>query len=100
MGTNGVNYQVQDSTGTATTTYTSVSGSLSSTADTDGTRFKVNEGETETFTLTVNLDPNGPGFYQMGLYSLNFATTNAAPTTQQRALPASDYQTDQVNISN
>jgi len=98
--TGGANYLVEDSNGNQ------VSGpglgtstaSLSSTADTDGTRFKVSEGETETFTMTVNFDPSSTGFYQVQLYSLNFATTNVAATTQQLALPAADYETDQLDI--
>lgn len=99
MGTNGVNFRIENSVGAAVSDPL-ITAALSSTADTDGTRFIVREGETETFTLTTNYNPSATGFYQAQLYSLNFATTNADPTTQQRALPESDFETDQINISN
>lgn len=97
MGTAGVNFQITDGSGAVVGT-TTPEASLSSTAETEGTRFKVAEGETETFTLTINYDPGVSGFYGVRLYSLNFATTNANPTTQQRALPEEDYETDPFNI--
>jgi type II secretory pathway pseudopilin PulG len=97
MGTAGVNFQITDGSGAVVGT-TTPEASLSSTAETEGTRFKVAEGETETFTLTINYDPGVSGFYGVRLYSLNFATTNANPSTQQRALPEEDYETDPFNI--
>jgi hypothetical protein len=97
MGTLGANYTIEDANGAVIATGTSTE-SLTSTADTDGTRFLVSEGETETFTLTVEFDPAAEGFFQLQLYSFNFATTNANPTTQQLALPAEDYETGSLSI--
>lgn len=98
--TAGVNFLVEDSTGAAVASTTgTTTASVSSTADTEGTQFKVSEGETETFTITVNFNPTTQGFYQVQLYSMNFATAAAAnPSTQQLALPASDFETDQLSI--
>jgi len=97
MGTAGVNFQITDGSGTTVGT-TTPEASLSSTAETEGTRFKIAEGDTETFTLTINYDPGVSGFYAVRLYSFNFAVTNANPTTQQRALPTEDYETDPFSI--
>ena len=98
MGTAGANFIVLDSNGAQIGAGTSTA-SLASTATTDGTRFLVNEGDTETFTLTVNYDPATVGnFFQVRLYSLNSAISNAAPTTQQLALPTANFQTDQLSI--
>ena len=97
MGTAGVNFIVEDANGNQVGAGTS-SASLTSTADTDGTRFKVNEGETETFTLTVNYDPTTAGFYQVQFHSVNWAKSNANPTTQQATVPAADYESDQISI--
>jgi len=97
MGTAGVNFQITDGSGTVVGT-TTAEASLSSTADTEGTRYKVDEGSTETFTLTVSYDPGVSGFYGLQLYSLNFNVANAAPNTQQRALPEEDYETDPLSI--
>jgi hypothetical protein len=98
MASQGVNFLVEDSAGDQVTLGTS-SGSLSSTADTEGSQFKVSEGETETFTLTVVYDPSTQGFYQVQLYSFNFKNASGgSPNTQQLALPASDYETDQISI--
>jgi len=98
-GAVGADYLVQDSSGNQVGSGLGTStASLTSTADTDGTRFRINEGETETFTLTITFNPSSTGFFQAQLYGLNFATTNAAPNTTQIALPASDFQTDQLSI--
>ena len=97
MGTAGANFLVEDNAGNPVAAGTS-SASLTSTADTDGTNFRVDEGETETFTLTVEYDPAAPGFFQLQLYSLNFAVAAGNPTTQQRALEESDYETDALSI--
>ncbi|MEM9336959.1 MAG: hypothetical protein AAGA35_03835 [Patescibacteria group bacterium] len=97
LGTAGVNFLVEDNSGNQVLAGTS-SASLTSTADTEGTRFQVEEGETEEFTLTVEYDPTAAGFFQLQLFSLNFAVTNADPTTQQRALDESDYETDALSI--
>ncbi len=97
MGTAGASFLVEDSNGSQVGSGTSTA-SLTSTADTDGTRFRVNEGETETFTLTVEYDPATAGFYQLQLYSFNFNDSNGDPDTAQRALDASDYETDSLSI--
>lgn len=97
LGTAGVNFQVLTSSGAAAVP-SSLSGTLSSTADTDGGRYVVNEGETETFTLTVTVDPKTTGFYSVALHSVNYATTNANPTTKQLALPQEDFVTDPLSI--
>ncbi len=99
MGTVGVNYLVEDATGNQVSTGTA-SAALSSSADTDGNRFVIRDGETETFTLTVTYDPTASGFYQVQFYSINTATSNANPTSQQVALPSSDYESDQIEILN
>ena len=97
MGTAGVNFTVEDGNGNPVVTGTTTAA-LSSTADIDGTRFLVSEGETETFTLTVEYDPITEGFYDLQLYSLNFATSNENPTDQQLALPSSDFESDFLSI--
>jgi hypothetical protein len=98
MGTVGVNFLITDGSGTAVGTSSVPEASLSATADTEGGQYKVNEGETETFTLTISYDPGASGFYGVQLYSLNFKTSAGNPVTQQRALPAEDYETDPLSI--
>jgi hypothetical protein len=99
---NGVNFIVEDTNGNqvADVNVASTTASLTSTADTDGTRFIVNEGETETFTLTVTYDPATSGFYQVQFYSVNAATSNgnASAAKRQLATPASDFETDALDI--
>jgi hypothetical protein len=98
MGTVGVNYLVTNGSGTTAGT-TTPQASISATADTVGTQYRVAEGETETFTLTVTFDPGTSGFYGVQLYSLNFDPDQGDnPSVQQRALPASDYETDPLSI--
>ena len=98
MGTAGVSYTVNTS-GAATTTGTIISAELTSSASLDSsTRYKVAEGETESFTLTVNYDPSIRTSYRLQLYSVNFATTNAVPATQQLALPVEDFDTESLSI--
>jgi peptidoglycan hydrolase-like protein with peptidoglycan-binding domain len=98
-GTQGVNFIVTDGSGNAVSVGTPTAN-LSSTANTVGSQYKVAEGETKTFTLTVSLDPNATGFYGVQLYSLNFKSTAGDPTVYQRALPASDFETDALEITN
>jgi peptidoglycan hydrolase-like protein with peptidoglycan-binding domain len=97
MGTAGVNYVVEESDGD-TASGGSVSGALSSNATVTGGRYVVREGQTRTFTLSVSYDPDTTNFYRVQLYSLNYNDTNADPDTQQRALPAQDYETDVISI--
>lgn len=99
MGTAGVNYLIRDTNGVVVVTGTSTA-SLSSTAETDGTRFKVNEGDTKTFTLSATYDAAGAAgqYFTVEVYSANFAVSNANPTTQQIALPVSDFKTDPLSI--
>lgn len=95
----GVNYQVTDGSGTVVDVGTPTQ-SLSSSADTVSGQYVVRDGETETFTLTVSIDPDTTGFYGARVYSFNFkpdATGN--PTVWQRALPASDYESDPLEIN-
>ena len=100
-GNQGVNFIVTDGSGTGVDVGTPTAN-LSSTADTVGTQYKVAEGQTETFTLTVSLDPDTEGFYGVQLYSFNFTPTqgDATPDTYQRALPASDFESDALEITN
>ncbi len=108
LTTSGAVFRMTNGSGALVGT-TSPSGSLSSTADSEvGTdsvsRFHVAQGDTKTFTVTVTFNPGlaGPAFYGVQLYGFNFRTVNdatAQPTaTQQRALPASDYETDPLSI--
>lgn len=99
MGTVGVNYLVTDGSGSVVSVGTPTQ-SLSSSASTEGGQYKIDEGETETFTLTVSIDPTATGFYGVQVYSLNFKTTAGNPVTQQKALPAEDYETDPLEINN
>lgn len=101
MGTNGANFIVENNAG-AQVTGTSVQGSLSSNAssNTGNTRFIVHEGETKTFTLNVTFDPSTANYYQVQLYGVNFATSDADPTTQQKAEPVSSFTSGQVYVAN
>jgi hypothetical protein len=99
MGTVGVNYLVTDGSGSAVSVGTPTQ-SLSSSASTEGGQYKIDQGETETFTLTVSLDPSATGFYGVQVYSLNFKTAAGDPVTQQKALPAEDYESDPLEINN
>ncbi len=94
----GVNFQFLTSDDNVAAT-TSISASLTSTAEKESPgRYKVAEGETETFTLTVVANPSTTGFHKVQLYSVNWNNTNDDADTQQRALPAEDYETDTLNI--
>lgn len=95
----GVNYQVTDGSGTVVNVGTPTQ-SLSSSADTVGGQYIVYDGDTETFTLTVSIDPNATGFYGARVYSFNFKPdASGNPTVWQRALPASDYESDPLEIN-
>jgi hypothetical protein len=99
----GVNYVIYDSNGNAiaSTTATSTSASLTSSGDVDTVNnyFVIRQGETKTLTLSVTYDPLVAGYYSVGVYGVNFNTTNAVgATTQQLALPTADYKTDPLNI--
>ena len=96
LGTEGANYTITN-LGAATTTGVAIA-TLDSDAELDGSRFKVSEGETETFTLTVEYDPAATGAFKLQLHSLNFAVTNAVPTTQQLALPVEDFDSASLTI--
>jgi peptidoglycan hydrolase-like protein with peptidoglycan-binding domain len=97
LGTAGVSYLIEDEAGATEASGTSTA-SLSSTADTENSAFIVREGETETFTLTVNYDPATSGFYQVQIVSLNTDDDSNVGTSQQMALPASDFESDQISI--
>lgn len=101
LGTAGVNYTIEDASdgGSATTTGI-VSASLTSTADSSGSYFRVRDGQTKKMTLTVVYDPALTSFYQLQLYSLNFASSMIAPTTQQRALPTENFETSATFVQN
>ncbi|MCB9818072.1 hypothetical protein H6787_01140 [Candidatus Nomurabacteria bacterium] len=99
MGTVGVNYLLTDGSGSVVSVGTPTQ-SLSSSAKTEGGQYKIAQGETETFTLTVSIDPNATGFYGAQVYSLNFKTSAGNPVTQQKALPAEDYESDPLEINN
>ncbi len=96
-----VNYQVLDNNGDEYLAGT-VDAVLDSNADEEGSYYRVDEGETERFTLTVEFDPAAGGFYRVQLYSVNFnesaAAPNAAGGSTQRAIPASDFDTDSLSI--
>lgn len=98
LTTAGVYYYVTDGSGTekdATTT----TQSLASTAETSGGQYVVRDGETETFTLSVTIDPDITGYYAINLFGINYNLTTAGTAdTQQRALPAEDYETSSENI--
>ena len=103
--TNGASFRITNGSGAGAGTSTAVTASLSSTASSEvgsdtASRYVVHEGETKTFTVTVNYNPNNVGaFYGIQLYSLNYATTNdGATASAQRALPATDYETDPLAI--
>jgi hypothetical protein len=75
---NGVNFGVYNATYIDVTTG-STTQTLTSTADIEGAYFVVQEGETETFTVIVNFDPATPGFYRVGLKSLNWKSKVTVP---------------------
>lgn len=97
LGTAGVNFVMEDTTG-ATTVAGTESASLASSATEVGGRFRVAEGQTETFTLTVRYNPATSGFYRLQLYSFNYAENNANPTAQQVAVPQQNYDTPYLSI--
>jgi hypothetical protein len=96
--TAGVYYYVTDGSGTEKDA-TSTTQSLSSTAETSGGQYVVREGETETFTLSVTIDPDITGYYAVNLFGINYNETTAGTAdTQQRALPAEDFESPSENI--
>jgi hypothetical protein len=97
MGSAGANYLIENSSGTVPVDGT-VTAALSSNASVSDGRFVVREGQTRTFTLSVTYNPDTTDFYRLQLYSINFNDTNANPDTQQRALPAQNYETGVVSI--
>ncbi len=101
LGTAGVNFLVEDSSaGSIETASGTVVAVLDSEARIENGYFKVSEGQTKSFTLMVEYDPEAKSFYKVQLYSLNWNTSPAAPTTQQRVLPEGNYETSVLSISN
>jgi hypothetical protein len=97
LGTGGVNYLVEDSSGDQVGGGSS-SAALSSNAQVVGNRYRVSEGQTRTFTLSVAYTPAADDFYRVQLYSINWNDDNADPDTMQRALPAQNYETDYESL--
>ncbi len=97
LGIAGANYVIRDSAGNEVMDGIA-SASLTSSAKTIGNRFVINEGKTERFTLTVAFDPTTADFYQVQLHSINWATTNVDPTTQQKVVPVSRFETEPISI--
>lgn len=101
LGSAGVNYVIEDaSSGGDVVTAGTVASVLDSDADVVGGFYRVAEGDTESFTLNVEYDPAARSFYRLQLYSINWNTTAAAPTEQQLATPAQNFQTTSLSISN
>ncbi|MCA9362165.1 peptidoglycan-binding protein, partial [Candidatus Kaiserbacteria bacterium] len=92
VGTDGVDYQLQDSLGNAL----AASGTpvVTSSAEEEGNYFYIPEGSTETVTLTVTHLPGVPNTTaRMQLLSINYNDTDAAPDQSWNALPQSSYRT-------
>ncbi len=66
----------------------------------DGNYAKIGAGQTVHLVATVYFDPATTGVFRGQLYAINFATTKAAGTTQQLALPTSDYQSPSESVQN
>jgi len=95
----GVYYFVTNGSGTEVDATSTLSQNLSSTAETSESQFVVRAGETETFTLQVTYDPDVTGYYAVNLFGINYVETTAGTaTTQQLALPVTDFETPSENI--
>lgn len=93
----GVEYLI--ASGGSTVLTGTEAASLSSSAGTEGGKFKVAEGETETFTLSVVYDPASSGFFALKLNNINFTdSASGVVFSMQRAIPESDFETDEYNI--
>ncbi len=99
-----ISYVIENSDGTAqmlnAAGLASTTAAVSSTADTSGAYYLIEEGQTESFTLTVTLTPAADGYFRAQLYGVNYNVTTADNAdTMQTATPASDFETDFVDIN-
>lgn len=97
---NSISYSLVDGTG-ATATSGSQVVVLSSSADEVSGYFEITEGSTETITLQVTYTPGEDASARLQLNSITFDddSTGSGNTSTQTTLPATDYRTAIITIT-
>lgn len=97
----GIAYQIEDSNGTVVSTGTSTGAAFArvSGGDTTGSYVKISDGGSATFKLTVPFDPATTGTYRVQILTVGYATTTANPTATETAVPAADFESDNLYVT-
>jgi hypothetical protein len=66
----------------------------------DGNFVRINAGQTAKFRLTVYYDASATGIYRVQMNEVGYAATAVAATAAEATTPASDFQSDSVQVQN
>lgn len=102
LGTSGLQYVFENSSGSQVYTASSTSASFShkSGGTVDGSSIRIDEGQTVTFEFVGTYDPTSAGQVRTRVVGVGFGTTNAGTGNSATASPVNSYRSGLLFINN